>query len=71
MSKKSIPFPAVNAWSPEATHSLVRGDETMELKQVHPEYTDDREKQQQMEDAYRACLTKIGALRGMQEAKTA
>ena len=43
----------------------------MELKQVHPEYTDDREKQQQMEDAYRACLTKIGALRGMQEAKTA
>lgn len=43
----------------------------MEVKHTHPQYDDPQKQQQQMQDAYAACMAKLRALRSAQSEKTA
>ena len=43
----------------------------MEIKHTHPQYEDPQARQQQMKDAYAACMAKLRALRAAQREKTA
>lgn len=43
----------------------------MEVKHTHPQYEDPQARQQQMKDAYAACMVKLRALRAAQREKTA
>ena len=43
----------------------------MEVKHTHPQYEDPQARQQQMSDAYSACMAKLRALRAAQREKTA
>ena len=71
MSQDRIPFPESPACSPSSTHRLWRGGMNMEVKHTHPQYEDPQARQQQMEDAYAACMAKLRALRAAQREKTA
>ena len=71
MSQDRIPFPESPACSPPSTHRLLRGGMNMEVKHTHPQYEDPQARQQQMKDAYAACMTKLRALRAAQREKTA
>ena len=43
----------------------------MEIKNTHPQYEDPQARQQQMKDAYAACMAKRRTLRAAQREKTA
>ena len=71
MSQDRIPFPASPACSLSSAHRLGRGGMNMEVKHTHPQYEDPQARQQQMKDAYVACMAKLRALRTAQREKTA
>ena len=43
----------------------------MEVKHTHPQYDDPQTRQQQMKDAYAACMAKLRTLRAAQREKSA
>ena len=69
MSQDHIPFPASCSTSP--AHRLWRGGMNMEVKHTHPQYEDPQARQQQMKDAYTACMAKLRSLRAAQREQTA
>ena len=71
MSQDRIPFPASSSGSPYPAHRLWQGGMNMEVKHTHPQYEDRQARQQQMKDAYAACMAKLRALRAAQREKTA
>lgn len=71
MSQDRIPFPTSSSCSTSPTHMLWRGGMNMEVKHTHPQYEDSQARQQQMKDAYAACMAKLRALRAAQREKTA
>ena len=71
MSQEPIPFPVSPSCSPSPAHRLWRGGMNMEVKHTHPQYEDPQARQQQMSDAYSACMAKLRALRAAQREKTA
>lgn len=71
MSQDRILFSASPSCSPSTAHRLWRGGMNMEVKHTHPQYEDPQARQQQMKDAYAACMAKLRALRAAQREKTA
>ena len=71
MSQDRIPFPTSSSCSTSPTHRLWRGGMNMEVKHTHPQYEDPQARQQQMKDAYAACMAKLRALRAAKREKSA
>lgn len=71
MSSNRILFPVSPSCSCPSAHRLLQGGMNMEVKHTHPQYDDPQTRQQQMKDAYAACMAKLRALRSAQSEKTA
>ena len=71
MSQDRIPFPTSSSCSTSPPPTLWRRGMNMEVKHTHPQYEDPQARQQQMKDAYAACMAKLRALRTAQREKTA
>ena len=61
---KIIPFPAQGASFPLDGHTFSRGGMRMEVKNRHPEYADEKERLERLQEIKTACASKLCGLGG-------
>lgn len=50
--------------SAEEKHSLPRGGPPMKIKHTHPEYQDEKERMEKLQELKKACISKVAISRG-------